>query len=754
MRRIWALIAATTLSLLNPQQSEAKLGAALSRTQISFEIFSSTATRVEVYLYDRPFGVEEKLSKPLVKNGNIWSTSITQAALRKSGVTTFYYGYRMWGPNWVYDSSWKKGSAAGFVSDVDSYGNRFNPNKLLLDPYAKEISHDPVGQRRDGSVFEDKAVFTSGSASRNRDSGTVAPKGIVLAETATLRLPGPERALKDESIYEVHMRGFTANDQLIEARYRGTYKGAGLKAKYLKDLGITAVEFLPVQETQNDQNDLREGTDGDNYWGYMTLGYFAPDRRYAADKSAGGPTREFREMVEAFHRAGVKVYIDVVYNHTGEGGVWNASGDSAELYSFRGIDNRAYYLLPNDTKFYWDSTGCGNTFNSAEKVAADLIVDSVRHWKDLGVDGFRFDLAATLGNRCTFNCNQFDKTNPQSPLNRLAQELPSRDFSVDGVDLIAEPWSISNYEVGNFPRGWAEWNGQFRDTLRKTQNRRGYDSITAGSLASVFSGSAYLFQDDGRKPFHSVNFIVAHDGFTLKDLFAFNSKVNNQPWPYGASDGGEDNNNSWDQGGNLEMQRQASRTAMALMILSAGTPMITGGDEFLRSQNGNNNAYNLDSIGNFLRWSDLESPESRSFHHFSKILLNFRKQHPALRRSEYFDGQDHNGNGVPDIQWFEANGREARGDYMRYNQDFLAFRIDAKESGDSTESIFIAYNASDSFVSVNLPQLRPGKSWHRVADTAAWFESDGNAREVGKEDRLIESNYGMHPRTVTLFIEK
>ncbi|MEO1339371.1 MAG: alpha-amylase family glycosyl hydrolase, partial [Myxococcota bacterium] len=342
-------------------------------------------------------------------------------------------------------------------------------------------------------------------------SGPVAPKGIVLASTPPPAGNKPTRALRDDIIYEVHLRGLTKNDPSIPSALRGTYAGAALKAPALAQLGVTAVEFLPLQETENDQNDLDPvSTTGDNYWGYVTLNYFAPDRRYAADQSPGGPTREFKQMVEAFHQQGIKVFVDVVYNHTGEGGVFSGGDPRVmNVRSWRGFDNFNYYSLTSDLQFPWDNTGVGGNFNTFNPVVRNQIIDSLKYWiSDLGVDGFRFDLASVLGNVCTHGCFQFDKLNPNTALNQIVQQIQVRpENGGAGTDLIAEPWAIggNSYQVGNYPSGWAEWNDQYRNWIRSDQNQLGVEPITIGQLASRFSGSSDLYQDDGRKPYHSIN---------------------------------------------------------------------------------------------------------------------------------------------------------------------------------------------------------------------------------------------------------
>lgn len=740
-----------------------QLGARYDATQstITFKVYSSRATRIEVWLYSQGSGQQEKVRYVMTKDAttNIWSKTASVSTLRNSyGITgAVYYGYRAWGPNWPYNSTWKKGTATGFVTDVDAAGNRFNPNKLLLDPYAREMSHDPIT-----ASCSDGTIYASGAQHRNKDSGACASKGIVLAPDTTSIGTRPTRALKDDIVYEVHVRGLTMNDTSIPLFQRGTYAGAAQKAAYLAGLGITAVEFLPVQETQNDQNDIDPNSNnGDNYWGYMTLNYFAPDRRYSADKSPGGPTREFKAMVKAFHDAGIKVYIDVVYNHTGEGSAWGGT-DGRTVYniqSWRGLDNPTYYTLTSDFQYSWDNTGIGGNYNTRHPVAQNLIVDSLAYWRDtLGVDGYRFDLASVLGNTCQHGCFNFDKMDPNNALNRIVNELPPRPGTGGaGVDLIAEPWAIggNSYQVGGFPAGWAEWNGIWRDTMRKKQNQLGVETVTTGTLATRFSGSSDLYGDDGRKPWHSVNFMVAHDGFTLNDLYSYNSKQNNQPWPYGPSDGGEDSNHSWDQGGVAADQRRAARTGMAFMMLSAGVPMFNGGDEALRTQFGNNNVYNLDSPANWLYWTRTQS--EANFETFTRRMIAFRKAHPALRPLNFYSGSDTNGNVMEQLRWFKPDGGVADAAYFNSSSNHaIAWRIDGSEFGGAGNPIYVAYNGWSGLVNFTLPWPGAGKQWYRVTDTANWNEGPNTVALPGSE-ALIGGEwtvYGVHGRSLLVLIAR
>jgi isoamylase len=722
----------------------AGLGGRFTGSDVTFRVYSAAATRIAVYVYAAPAGAQEKVSYLLAKDGaNVWSFTVSVADLRAAGVTgTVYYGYRAWGPNWPYDPAWTKGSAAGFVSDVDAQGNRFDPNKLLLDPYAREVSHDPLT-----AANPDGSGYGSGPAHRTTDTGPVAPKGIVLAADGTGTGAKPARAFSADVVYEVNLRGLTRGDPSVVAADRGTYRGAASKAAALRALGVTAVEFLPLQETQNDTNDVDPtGTAGDNYWGYMTVGYFAPDRRYAADRSPGGPTREFKEMVRAYHDAGLKVFVDVVYNHTAEGGPWSASDKNTyDLFSWRGLDNPTYYSLTGDRQSPWDNTGVGGNYNTANPVAQNLIVDSVAYWKDtLGVDGFRFDLASVLGNTCQHGCFSYSRTDPGTALNRLTAELPARPATGgSGVDWIAEPWAIGagTYQVGNFPAGWSEWNGVYRDTLRRDQNELGVTAVTPGELATRFAGSSDLYGDDGRRPAASVDFMVAHDGFTLKDLYSCNGKNNGQAWPYGPSDGGSDGNDSWDQGGDAGAQRKAARNGMALLMLSAGVPMITGGDEYLRSLRCNNNPYNLDSPANWL------TVTPGDFTTFTTRLAAFRAAHPALRPASFYAASQ--------LQWYTPAGTAPDTAYWNDPDNHaLAWRLDGTALGDPAAALYVAYNGWSGDVTFTLPAPPAGRHWYRVTDTSAWAEGPDQVRAPGAEDALGGSTYVLGGRAVLLLIAK
>ena len=740
------------------------LGASYDSQQanITFRVYSSQATRVAVYLYASGYGAQESAAYPLsAAGGGVWSVTVPVSAIRAAGIGgAIYYGYRAWGPNWPYSASWSKGSSAGFVADVDGSGNRFNPNKLLLDPYAHEVSQDPINtQNQNGNIFatgpNTDASFNT--AYRLIDSGPYAPKGIVLAPGTQSVGTKPTRAQKDDVIYEVHVRGFTKQDSSIPSQYRGTYHGAGLKANYLASLGVTAVEFLPIHETQNDANDVVPNSDANqNYWGYMTENYFSPDRHYAYDQSAGGPTAEFQAMVKAFHDAGIKVYLDVVYNHTAEGGTWSGSDpDTVTEYSWRGLDNAAYYELSSNNQYYYDNTGTGANYNTYNTVAQNLIVDSLAYWTNtMGVDGFRFDLASVLGNTCTNGCYNFNAGDSNVALNRILREFSVRPAAGgSGLDLFAEPWAIggNSYQLGGFPPGWSEWNGRYRDQLRQAQNDLGTISVSIGQEATNFAGSSDLFQGNGRSPWNSTNFIDVHDGMTLKDVYSCNGSNNGQAWPYGPSDGGTSNNYSWDQGtsngtGTAYDQRRAARTGMAFEMLSAGTPLVQGGDEYLRTLQCNNNAYNLDSSANWLNTS--WTGDQSNFYNFAQRLIAFRLAHPALRpASWYTSGQ---------VVWYQPNGAAADSNYWNNSSNHaIAYTINGPSLGDAN-SIYIAYNGWSGNVNFTLPAPPSGSNWYRVTDTCNWndgantFVTPGNEAYIGGAG----TSYGQCGQSLLLLISK
>ncbi len=737
---------------------------------------------------------------------NLGQTAVCSFVLAKGADNTFravieglplgtLYGYRCWGPNWVYDPCWRPGRIDGFRADVDGRGNRFNPNKLLIDPYARELSHDRENPAMKGAGHHAQMYGTgpglySGlgstpSVRRAFDTAPWAPKSVVVADKTPCGVK-PRIPQKDLIIYETHLRGLTKHpstarlSQLLRGHsgfdavanipdeFRGTYRGAGLMAPYLRALGITSVEFLPVHETANDLNSEELAPDrtavdppSGNYWGYMTYGYFAPDRRYAFDRSYGGPTREFKAMVRAFHEAGLEVYIDVVYNHHGEGGLWNGDANTAEVLSLRGVDNASYYALTGAGKrHYWETSGCGNNLNCSHPMVRDLIRDSIKYWTlEMGVDGLRFDLAAVLGREAHVNY-QFRS---DAQLLKCIGEL-SRTHD---VKIIAEAWDTAESHVGAFPAEWAEWNGNFRDAVRNFL--RGDRNATHAFMDAVNGG--YHQFGELRGPHKAVNFVCAHDGFTLLDLVSYNDKNNVQPWPFGPSDGGSDDNLSWDSGGDHALRRQRMRNFLTVQLMSRGVPMLVGGDEFGRTQNGNNNPYKLDSVATWLNYAAVathaptriptEGPGSYSdnfgchqssqrgngWFRFVCFMLRLRRTHTALRQDKYADMVVNAGDDVTMI--FRAidgvHGPEAQSRTIQWY-------IDGSSVGDC--DFLVLLNTEERVHSFELMAPDTGTCWQRIVDTASWAETNDNFWTLSerRSPRFYGGDgYGVHSHSVVVF---
>jgi glycogen operon protein len=758
------------------------------RQLVRFAVFSRNASAVQAWVYASPKGADEILRVPLTRGpGDIWSGSVALADLPGDVAGVLYYGLRAWGPNWPFDRGWTPGTANGFICDVDESGNRFNPNKLLLDPYARDISHDPAPRLSPIDPNEVVADYYSGPEHRLIDTGPIAPKGVVvLAPTAAPSVSGPgaaapasdrpTRPLKDDIIYELHVRGFTKLDPSLPPGLRGTFKGAGLKAGYLRDLGVTAVELLPVFQFANEQNDDGDPR-GDNCWGYMTLGFFAANRRFAADPSPGAPAREFREMVQAFHREGIKVFLDVVFNHTGEGLLSRTTedGDSrcddhkqlpdcAAILSFRGLDNAAYYTLRSCLELdggrtnqrYVDNSACGASLNVAEPIVSEFIIDSLHYWADeMGVDGFRFDLGPVLGNCLARDRFVFDWSAPDSLLTSMDGALPLRsDTTPEGVDLVAEPWdAVTGSYLGRFPDGWAEWNDIFRTALRRAENKLGVETVRPWELANAVSGSAQQFQPRGAgaRPWNSINYIASHDGLTMRDLFAFNR------------------DDAWDHGGDAASQRKAVRNVFALLATSAGVPMFMAGDELMRTQAGISNAAAIDDRRVYVNWDHMgayqqagaqsdaaalaqlrQYDDIRTFE-FAREMLSLRHGYRALRPEQYFTGTG--GAGLKDVAWYAPDGSEmSGGGWSDPGRHFIGYRIDTRADRPSTGgiSLYIAYSWHDDFLEIALPPNLPGAQWRRLADTAGWMEPTGN---IDRSRTVIAGRYGVHERSVVIFVE-
>ena len=591
------------------------LGATVRDEGVNFALWSASAEAVELCLFD-PDGTEHRI--PLTEQTyHVWHGFLP--GVRPGQL----YGYRVHGP-------WRP-----------QEGHWFNPAKLLADPYARAYA---------GKVTYHDALYAASPDGRPdpRDSAPYVPRSVVVAAASEPLPPGPRIPWTDTVIYELHVRGFTMRHPRIPEHLRGTYAGLAHPAaiEYLLNLGVTAVELLPVHHSVTEPAVAARGLT--NYWGYNTLGYFAPDARYSSSGDTGGQVREFRDMVRALHDAGIEVILDVVYNHTAEG------GPDGPMLSFRGIDNNAYYRLePGHPSRYRDYTGCGNTLDIRQFHALQMVMDSLRYWiTEMGVDGFRFDLASALA-RSLHDVDQLSSF----------MAVVHQDPVVSQVKLIAEPWDLGEggYQVGAFPPLWTEWNGRFRDSVRDFW--RGAPT-GAAEFATRLAGSADLYAADGRKPFASINFITAHDGFTMRDLVSYERKHNEA--------NGEDNrdgtndNRSYNFGveGDTDdpeinaARRRQVRNLLTTLLLAHGVPMLLAGDEMWRTQRGNNNAYCQDNEIAWLNWDALEDPDVARLLRFTQRLIALRRDSPVFRQRSFFLGTPARPGRLKDLAWFRPDGQE------------------------------------------------------------------------------------------------
>ncbi len=595
------------------------LGATWDGAGVNFAIFSEHAAKVELCLFDAVDATVESRRLALTENtAHVWHGYLAGA---KPGQL---YGYRVHGPH------------------APKSGHRCNPQKLLLDPYAKAIARD---LRWDDSLHGYPHAAGDDALLDDRDSAPFAPLAAVTGPGFTWGNDvHPRKPWRDTVVYELHVKGFTKLHPGVPEALRGTYAGLGSPAaiQYLRDLGVTAVELLPIHYHIDDRFLALEGRA--NYWGYNTLGFFAPNPRYAASGPRGA-VAEFQSMVRALHTAGIEVILDVVYNHTAEGDF------RGPTLSMRGIDNAAYYRLAENRARYEDFTGCGNSLNCQHPRVLQLIMDSLRYWvQEMHVDGFRFDLASALARE------KLDFDRRSGFLDILEQ-----DPVLSQVKLIAEPWDLGpgGYQVGNFPPLWTEWNGKYRDEVRRFWKGDGH---TVAGLASRLTGSSDLYSWDRRNPSASLNFVTCHDGFTLHDLVSYNTKHNEANGEDNRD--GSDHNDSWNCGAegptddpeiNALRSRQR-RNFLATLFLSQGVPMLLAGDEFIHTQHGNNNAYNQDSPISWLNWE--HTAEQRSQLDFVKLLIELRRDQPVFRRRRFFRGQPIHGESVKDIYWLKPDGSE------------------------------------------------------------------------------------------------
>jgi glycogen operon protein len=651
----------------------------------NFALYSAHATKVEVCLFDSTEREVERIELP-EHTDQIWHGYVPDVT---PGTV---YGYRVYGP---------------YEPDA---GHRFNPNKLLLDPYAGAY----VGQLKwDPAVFG--YVMESGDdlTFDERDSAPFMPKATVVDPGFEWRTNMRRKGVPwdDTILYEIHVRGFTKRNTAVPEKLRGTYAGLCNKKvlEHIKSLGVTSIELLPVHTFVNDSHLLERGLT--NYWGYNSIGFFAPDPRYAANPRDS--LREFKRMVAHIHEAGLEVILDVVYNHTAEG------NEKGPTLSFKGIDNASYYhLVPDNLRYYINDTGTGNTFNLSKPRVIQLVTDSLRYWvEQTNVDGFRFDLATILAREPEGFDNQsgFLKACLQDPV-------------LSRVKMIAEPWDVGpgGYQVGEFPPGWAEWNGKFRDVVRRYW--KGDKPVS--ELAPRLAASGDIFNFHGRRPWASVNFITAHDGFTLNDLVTYNEKHNDANGENN-TDGASDNE-SWNCGVegpthdpevNRLRERQI-RNFLATLLLSQGTPMLLGGDEFARTQQGNNNAYCQDNDISWVDWKARSREPGKSLISFVQKLTALRHRYPILRRSRFLTGETVPDLDVKDVTWINPSGSEMAPEHW---SDALArcfgMLIDgrAQPSGirqrGREATMLIVFNAYHDLVEFTLPACVNGDRWHLLIDT-------------------------------------
>jgi len=693
------------------------LGATWDGRGVNFALFSAHAEKVELCLFD-PTGHQEQARIVLPEyTDEVWHGYLPEAR------PDLLYGYRVYGP---YDPP---------------NGQRFNHNKLLIDPYAKGLSgqlqwNDVVFGYRVGGPREDLGFD-------RRDSARFVPKCRVVETAFTWSHDRAPRVPWEESIIlELHVRGFTMMHPQVDPEHRGNFTGLATPAviDYLVDLGVTAVEFLPVHasvpERQLTQRRLT------NYWGYSSIGFFAPDPRFLRS----GTITEFKTMVQRLHDAGIEVILDVVYNHTGEG---NHLGPTL---SFRGIDNLSYYRLEENRRFYTDYTGTGNTLNLDEPRVLQLVTDSLRYWaSEMHVDGFRFDLAPTLG-----------REDGEYAQGSAFFDTIRQDPELAGAKLIAEPWDVgpSGYQLGNFPPGWAEWNGQYRDVMRRFWKG---DNGLAADTASRLAGSSDIFGYRGRRPWASVNFITAHDGFTLQDLVSYNEK-HNEANGEGNRDG-HDANFSWNCGAEgpsndpeiICLRDRQKRNLLATLLLSLGVPMLVAGDEIGRTQRGNNNAYCQDNEISWLDWQHIR-PEDEVLRGFVRELIHLRRRHRVFSRPRFFRGEVLSEDGLKDITWVTPAGEEATDDDWRNPVAQTFGYVLGGAAGefyttggqrDIDASFLVMISAYHEDIDFRFPRLNAALAWEALVDTA-----EPSGLVTGGKRYVAGHAYRLRARSFVLFINR
>ncbi len=690
------------------------LGATWTGLGVNFALYSENATKVELCLFDSKDAAQESEKIELQEKTNqVWHVFLPDVRPGQ------LYGYRVHGP---YEPA---------------KGHRFNPNKVLLDPYAKAIGRDvTLGDESFGYRLGDEQLDLSFD---DRNNAATAALGAVIDTSFTW---GEDRAPRvpwhRSIIYEAHVKGLTKLHPDVPEAQRGSYAALGSEPvlTHLKSLGITAIELLPIHYHVTDKSLSDKHLT--NYWGYDTLGFFAPDPRFSSNASPDECVREFKRMVSSLHAAGIEVILDVVYNHTAEG---NQQGPTLSL---RGVDNMSYYRLsPQDARYYMDFTGCGNTLHMSNPRVLQLIMDSLRYWvTEMHVDGFRFDLASTLAREL------YD-------VNKLSAffDIIHQDPVLSQVKLIAEPWDLGEggYQVGNFPLGWTEWNGMYRESLRKYWKG---DEGAVSELATRLCGSSDLYEQSGRRPYASIDFVTCHDGFTLNDLVSYNEKHNEANGEN--SQDGENNNNSWNCGAEgstddasiRNMRERQKRNLLASLIFSQGVPMILGGDEIGRTQKGNNNAYCQDNDISWVSWNLL--PEQKALLEFVKLAISVRKREPTLQRRKFFQGRAIRGSGIKDITFLTPNGEEMQDDHwgefvgcfgMRLAGDQIN-EMDMDGNRIEGDTLLLLFNAHHEPIKFQLPSIASGQKWLRVLDTV-----DG---KVTEPQSLSSYSYEIQGRSLVL----
>ncbi len=689
------------------------LGATWDGVGVNFAMFSEHATRVELCVFEAADAATEATRIPLPEQTDmVWHGYLPDVRPGQ------LYGYRVHGP---YEPN---------------AGHRFNPNKVLLDPYSKAIGRR---LRWDDAMFGYDLGATDLDLSFSKsDNAASAPLSLVIDSAFTWGNDRhPQTPWHQTLIYEVHVKGFTQLHPDVPPDLRGTYAGLASAAaiRHLQKLGVTAVELMPVHYHVDERHLVPHSLS--NYWGYNTLSYFAPDVRYASASAPRGSVHEFKTMVRALHAAGIEVILDVVYNHTAEG---NQLGPTL---SFRGIDNLSYYrLVPEHPRRYEDFTGCGNTLNMRHPRVLQLIMDSLRYWViEMHVDGFRFDLASALARELY-------------AVDKLSSffDIIHQDPVLSQVKLIAEPWDLGEggYQVGNFPPGWAEWNGKYRDALRRFW--RG-DKALLAEVATRLCGSSDLYEQSGRRPYASINFVASHDGFTLEDLVSYNQKHNEANREKNGD--GEGNNLSWNCGvegpsndpGIRALRLQQKRNLMATLFLSQGVPMLSAGDELGRTQQRINTAYCQDNEVSWLHWDLTE--EHEGFLQFTRRMVELWKRQPVLHRRKFFRGTVGHGSDIKDITWYDRNGQEVQGhawtapDVRSLCVQLAGDRMDEVDEHGARiigETLLLLLSAEPDPATFRLPPPPSGQQWERLLDTAEGHE---HGRPVRPKDEYTVVAHGL-----------